>query len=432
MGIVLGFEIPMGRQRVFITGLGVISSIGNDVATVGESLRSLRHGMLPFKADSPSIPHDLKLVAPVRDFDVSSTDCEDWEIPAQYRLKREALRGLPPHGPFANAAMVQAVADAGLEEEDVSNLDTGMYTASGGSPMLMFRNATRMHQLGPMRCVPTGIVSAIAGTLSFNLVAIFKIRGNSCGFSSACASSGHALGYAWDDIALGRQKRMFVVAGEDLNDESALPFTGMRALSLESDPERASCPFDRKRNGFVSTGGGVALVLESEEEVARRGAKPYAELLGWGQASDGHNVAISHPEGRGLAEAMRRVLAAADLRPEEVDYVNAHATSTLIGDASEGRALSDVFGKQGHKPRVSSTKALTGHGLSLASALEAAIVSLCMREGFTPGSAHIRELDPVFEDLNILQETVNEGPKVALSNSSGFGGANVSLAFKAV
>lgn len=419
----------MGLNRVFVTGVGVVSSIGNDAATVVGNLRKLKHGLRSFSPQNRSIPTDVKLAGTVEGFDVSSSDFEDWVLPAPYRIRRDVMRSLPPHGPYVHACMAQAIEAAGLDEGDISNLETGIYTSSAGSTRLVHQNTTRLHQLGPMRCPPTGIVASISGTLSFNLVAQFKIRGNSCGFSSACASSGHAIGFAYDDIALGRQKRMFVAAGEDLNDESLLPFSGMRALSLEGDPIKASCPFDKNRNGFVSTGGGTVLVLESEEEVVRRGVTPYAELLGWGQASDGHNVAMSHPEGVGLVEAMRRGLRSASVDAGAVEYINAHATSTLVGDLSEGRALKEVFTKHGHAPGVSSTKALTGHGLSLASALEASIVALSMKDGFTPGSAHIRELDPEFEGIDIIRETLDEAPKIALSNSSGFGGANVSLVF---
>jgi 3-oxoacyl-[acyl-carrier-protein] synthase-1 len=326
--------------------------------------------------------------------------------------------------------MKQAIKDAFLSDSDVSNSDTGIYTASAGSTRMIYNNMKRMREVGPMRCSPIGIVSSISGTLSFNLVACFKIMGNSCGFSSACASSGHALGYAFDDIASGRQNRMFVAAGEDVNYESVVPFTGMRALSLESEPERASCPFDQKRNGFVSAGGGAVLVLESEDEVGRRGAKPYVELLGWGQASDGHNVAISHPEGVGLVRAIENAFRTAGVSASEIDYVNAHATSTLIGDASEGRALDAIFSSKGLSPRISSTKAITGHGLSLASALETVLVSIAIKEGFTPGSAHIENLDPKFEALNVIRRTETVAPNIALSNSSGFGGANVALILK--
>jgi 3-oxoacyl-[acyl-carrier-protein] synthase-1 len=277
-----------------------------------------------------------------------------------------------------------------------------------------------------------GIVASIVGTLNFNLVAAFRIEGASCGFSSACASSAHALGFAFDELAMGRQKRMFVVGGEDGNTDAILPFAAMRTLSLQSDPNLASRPFDVARDGFVGTGGATVLVLETEDEVQRRGAKPYVEVLGWGQASDGYNVAISHPEGHGSSAAMMRALRAAGVAPEEVDYVNAHATSTLIGDVSEARALRAVFKDPTAKPAISSTKALTGHGLSLAGAMESGFCALAVREGFTPGSAHIAELDPACEGLRILRETQPTAPKIVLKNSSGFGGANVALLFKNV
>lgn len=415
--------------RVFVTGLGFITSIGNDAATVTENLRSLRHGFVLFepfqKDDSP-----VKVAAPVRDFSVDSFDPEDWVIPERYAIKREILRGLAPHGVYAWCAMQQAIEDAKLTEADMSNVNTGLYAASGGSPRMLGYLLQRLNTLGVMRCSPLGIVASVAGTLNFNLVAHFKIKGSSCGFASACASSAHALGFAHDEIALGRQKRMFVVGAEDCNRESILPFAGMRALSLQRDPNVASRPFDAARDGFVGTGGAAVLVLESEDEVVRRGAKPYCELAGWGQASDGYNVAISHPEGLGLKEAMERALTATGLAPDAIDYINAHATSTPIGDISELKAIKAVFGSAGKRPAVSSTKALTGHGLSLAGAMEAAFCALAIRDGFTPGSANIAKLDPACEGVNILLTTQNTGPTVAMSNSSGFGGANVSLVLK--
>jgi 3-oxoacyl-[acyl-carrier-protein] synthase-1 len=225
---------------------------------------------------------------------------------------------------------------------------------------------------------------------------------------------------------------MFIVAGEDGNTDAILPFAGMRTLSLQTDPNLASRPFDTGRDGFVGTGGGTVLVLETEDEVARRGVTPYCEVLGWGQASDGYNVAISHPEGDGSAAAMTRALRAAQIEPAQVDYINAHATSTLIGDVSEAKALKAVFGTGSGRPAVSSTKALTGHGLSLAGAMESAFCALLMRDGFTPGSAHITQLDPACEGLRILRETEAVAPGVVMKNSSGFGGANVALVFRRV
>jgi len=415
--------------KVFVTGVGFISSIGNDYATVSSHLRELRHGVevyAPFQR--PEIP--VKVAAPVRGFNTDSTDCEDWTYPERYSIRREILRGMSPNSLYAYCAMLQAIADAKLTEADYSNENTGLYAASGGSPYLMGHMLNRMHTLGVMRCSPTGIVACIAGTVNFNLVAHFKIKGTSTGFASACASSAHALGFAFDDIFLGRQKRMFVVGAEDGNMDSILPFAGMRALSLQTDPNVASRPFDSARDGFVGTGGGAVLVLESEDEVNRRGVKPYCEVLGWGQSSDGYNVAISHPEGSGLQRAINLALRASQVDAEKIDYINAHATSTGIGDLSEAKAIRSVFGAKGLRPLVSSTKALTGHGLSLAGALEAAFCAVTLREKFIPGSANISQIDPGCADLNIPLKTLDQTAEIVMNNNSGFGGANVSVIFK--
>jgi 3-oxoacyl-[acyl-carrier-protein] synthase I len=416
--------------RVFITGLGFVTSIGNDAATVSRNLRELRHGFElypPFQ--TPDIP--CKVVGTIKDFSTDSPDPEDWTFPARYKIKRELLRSMAPNGLFAHCAALQAIEDAKLTEAEISNPGTGLYAASGGSPFLTHHHHQRLQKHGVMRCSPLGIVASIVGTLNFNLVAAFRILGASCGFSSACASSAHALGYAFDDISLGRQSRMFVVGAEDGNVDAILPFAGMRTLSLQSDPSLASRPFDAGRDGFVGTGGGTVLVLESEAEVIRRGVQPYAEVLGWGQASDGYNVAISHPEGSGSAASMTLALRASRVPPEEVDYVNAHATSTLIGDVSEARALRSVFRNSvPERPAVSSTKALTGHGLSLAGAMESAFSVLALREGFIPGNAHLENVDPECGGLNLPRTSENRAARIVLKNSSGFGGANVALVFK--
>jgi 3-oxoacyl-[acyl-carrier-protein] synthase-1 len=417
-------------HKVVVTGVGFISPIGNQQASVVESLRQLRHGLSLYpKFEQPNVP--VRVAGLVKDFDTDSTDPEDWTFPAAYKIKREVLRGFSPHVLYAYCALTQAIADARLAPEDVSNPDTGMFTASAGSPSMLHHNVARMISLGIARCPPLGVVSSVVGTLSFNLVAAFKILGSSCGFASACASSGHALGFAWEEVAAGRQKRMFVVGGEDGNFECLLPFAGMRALTPSLDPGTASRPFDRDRDGFVGAGGACVLVIETAEEAERRGAAVYCEMAGWGQASDGFNVAISHPEGAGLVNATRLALRRAGLQPGDVEYINAHATSTPIGDTSEIRALKTVFGGSGG-PAISSTKALTGHPLSLASIQEAGICALAIKHGFTPGSAHIQNLDPEAEGLNIPRTTLEKRPRVVLSNSSGFGGANVVLVFRGV
>ena len=418
-------------RKVYITGVGFITSIGNDAGTVSESLHEMRHGMvqyLPFQ--KPDIP--VKVAAPVKDFRTESTDPEDWIFPARYNIRRDILRGMAPHGVYAYCAMQQAVEDAKLTEADYSNPHTGLYAASGGSPFLLGFYLERMRKQGVMRCPPLGIVASISGTVNFNLVSHFRIKGASTGFSSACASSAHAMGFAYDEIALGRQKRMFIVGAEDGNVESILPFAGMRALSLQTDPSIASRPFDLARDGFVGTGGATVVVLESEAEVERRGAKVYCELAGWGQGSDGYNVAISHPEGAGLRLAIENALQSSEVAADSVDYVNAHATSTPIGDIAEVIALKAIFKNSPTRPAVSSTKALTGHGLSLAGAMEAGFCALAIKEGFMPGSAHITKIDPACAGLNIIRATLPHRPTVVLSNSSGFGGANVCLIFRAL
>ncbi len=417
--------------RVFITGLGFVTSIGNDVTTVTRNLRELRHGFElypPFQ--KPEIP--VKIIGTIKDFTTDSVDPEDWTFPSRYRVKRELLRSMAPNGLFAHCAMLQAIEDAKLTEADISNPLTGLYAASGGSPFLTHHHHERLTKFGVTRCSPLGIVASIVGTLNFNLVAAFKILGVSCGFSSACASSAHALGFGFDELALGRQKRMFIVGAEDGNTDAILPFAGMRTLSLQTDPALASRPFDAARDGFVGTGGGVVLVLETEDEVTRRGVTPYAEVLGWGQASDGHNVAISHPEGSGSAAAMSLALRSTGITPDQVDYVNAHATSTIIGDISEARALRSVFRDSLQNVAVSSTKALTGHGLSLAGAMESAFSALALRDGFIPGNAHLSQVDPECADLNLPRTSENRAPGIVIKNSSGFGGANVALVFKRV
>jgi 3-oxoacyl-[acyl-carrier-protein] synthase I len=326
---------------------------------------------------------------------------------------------------------MQALADAKLPPEQISSPLTGMYTASSGSSTNLYANLDRLKKFGPRRCPPQGIVASIAGTLNFNLVSFFKILGSSTGFVSACASSGHALGHAVDEIALGRQDRMVVVGAEDCNADTILPFAGLRALSPSNDPDTASRPFDRKRDGFVGTGGAVTMIVEDEKTACERGAKIYARIAGWGQGSDGYHTMMPHPEGAGLVRAMKNALSSAGLSPDRIDYLNAHATSTQAGDIAELKAIKTTFGLNAHVA-VSSTKALTGHALSLSSIMENAFTTLGLSEGWMPGSAHITELDPEAEGVNVIRQTAFGKFKTAMSNSSGFGGSNVSILFERV
>jgi 3-oxoacyl-(acyl-carrier-protein) synthase len=416
-------------RRVVISGVGFITSIGNDRAAVTESLRRQRHGIERFDF-MPGAELPVRVAGTIKDFDTRSDHFSEWRWPARYSFGRETLRSLPPHGLHALCALEQLIAESRLSAELLSSENTGLFTASAGSPFLQRRYLNAMHESKGERLAPMGVLSTIAGTLNFNLGAHFGVRGGVCGFTSACASTAHALGHATDEIALGRLQRVLVVGADDLTAESTYYFHGMRALSRNPDPNTASRPFDAARDGFVGTGGACALLLEEASAAQARGAPLLAEVLGWGQSADGHHMAITDPAGDGLARAMRRALADAELSPADVDYVNAHATSTPSGDRSELRALHAVFTAAGAKPAVSSTKALTGHGLSMAAAMETAFCALAMAEGFTPGQAHLNAPDPECGELRLPRENLSRAPEVVLKNSSGFGGSNVVLALR--
>jgi 3-oxoacyl-(acyl-carrier-protein) synthase len=367
----------------------------------------------------------MSIAGTVKEFVVESPSWRDWRYPARYQIPRETLRSLAPHGLYAMCATEQAIADAGLDRTALTDGATGLYCASAGSAFLLHHNLTQMHAARFERGNPMGVVMSIAGTLNFNLAAHYGIRGAVGGFVAACASSSHALGCALDDIRLGRQARMLVVGAEEMNAETVLPFAAMRALSTNADPATASRPFDQARDGFVAAGGAVCLILEESETARGRGAPVYAAQAGWGQAADGYNVAVSHPEGLGLVDAMRRALADAGVEPGDVDYVNAHATSTPAGDRSEALALRAVFSQAGVHPRISSTKGLTGHPLSMAGVMEAGFCALALRDGFVPGNANLVSPDEACADLDLPRAAVEVRPGVILNNSSGFGGSNV-------
>lgn len=416
---------PARHRRVVITGLGFITPIGLDAAGVEESLRLGRTGIS--RVDwFPNCP--VRVAGQVPGFETGSPNQNLWRWPAEYDVPRETLRGLSPHGLHALCAVQQAVRAAGLDADSWSDGRTGLFTASAGSPGWMRLHLEEIVASGGQRIHPLGVLRTIAGTLNFNLAAHFRIRGAVTGFTSACAASAHALGYALDEIRLGRHDRMLVVGAEEPVWETLLPFAGARALSRQEDPAIASRPFDRQRDGFVGSGGAVALVLEAAAVAEARGARPLAELAGWGQSADGQSPTLSDPTGSGLARAMGQALADAGVTIADVDYVNAHATSTVAGDRSEALALRTVFAAA--RPRISSTKGLTGHPLSASGALEAAISVLALDRGFIPGNHHLREPDGACEGLDLPRETVAAAPRVVLSNSSGFGGSNVCLVLR--
>ena len=415
-------------KRAVITGLGFITSIGNSRAEVLRSLQECRSGVELFEefADE-NIP--VKLAGTVKGFTFPTPRAEDWTYPAGYQLTRDQLRAMTPNSLYAFCAMQQAIAAAQLPPEQISNPRTGLLCASGGSMWMAYTNLNTMLTRGVSRLSPMSVVNSIPGSLYVNLGASFKVKGATMGCSSACSSSAHSLGMALDLIRMGRQDTVFVVGAEDCSKFNLLPFASVRALSTQTNPATTPCAFDIKRDGFVGTGGGCTLVVEELEHALRRGAPIIAEVLGWGQTADGYNIMIPEPSGDGLHRAMNLALEETQLRPDQIDYINAHATSTPAGDISECQAIRNTFAG-GKIPYVSSTKSLTGHGLSLAGAMESAFCCLAMQEGFTPVSANITELDPLCADIPIITKPMDFAPKIVMNNSSGFGGANVSVILK--
>lgn len=414
-------------RRVVVTGLGFITSIGNNRAEVLDSLLNHRTGIeIHPELDRPELP--VKLAGTIKGFSFPSENQDSWQFPDGISISRRELRSMSPHVVYAHVATHEAIADAAIPPEIISNPRTGLTSASSGSAMMLYRNVDKMLKKGVLRCHPFSLAASVAGTLNFNLVSIFKIRGASAGLISACSSSAHAFGYATDLIRQGRQDAMFVVGAEDGDLFSILPFAGVRALTRSTDPTRSPCAFDRKRDGFAGTGGATVLFLEDLEQARKRGARIYAEALGWGQSSDGYDVVAPEPNGEGLARAMRDALKDANVASSEIDYINAHATATLQGDAAETHAIKSLFGNR--IPLVSSTKSQTGHALSGAGALEAGICCLAISERFTPVSMNIRELDPMCEGMNVVTKPIDFAPGTVLSNSLAFGGANVALVLR--
>jgi len=417
----------MSRARVAITGLGFVTPIGNDRASVLSSLREGRHGLGPVQW-FPDCP--VRVAGLIRGFDTSNLNRLLWTWPDDYEISRTAVRSLPPHGLYALCALEQAVRESGLAADEVASPETGLFCASGGSPRYVHHHLRETEVSLGKRIHPWGVVGSVAGTLNFNLAAHYRIRGSVTGFVSACAASTHAIGYAADEIGLGRQRRMLVVGAEEPVWESLLGFAGMHALSRQSDPALASRPFDRNRDGFVGSGGAAALVLENAEDARDRGAPVYAEVAGWGQSADGYSVASPEPGGTGLEVAMRRALADAGREPADIGYVNVHATSTPAGDLAEAQAIARVFGTGENSPLVSSTKGLTGHTLSMSGVLETALCALALQNDFVPGNAGLVELDPALPAIRIARSRVDRPVGTVLKNSSGFGGSNVCLVLR--
>ncbi len=400
-------------RRVVVTGLGIVSSIGNTTEEVTDSLRHARSGI---RFDEEMAEHGFRSQV---------SGCPEIDIEAH--VDRRSLRFHGRGTAWNHIAMDRAIADAGLEARDISHPRTGIIMGSGGPSTKVIVEAadtTRQHG-SPKRIGPFAVPKAMSSTASATLATFFHIKGFNYSIASACSTSAHCIGDAADQIRLGRQDVMFAGGCEDLHWTQSNLFDAMGAMSSKHNetPETASRAYDAMRDGFVIAGGAGVLVLEELEHARARGVTIYAELTGYGATSDGHDMVA--PSGEGAVRCMRMALEGVEGRP---DYINPHATSTPVGDIKEVEALREVFGDA--CPPISATKSLTGHSLGAAGVQEAIYSLLMMRGGFMAKSAHITEIDPDFADMPILRERKDAELTTVMSNSFGFGGTNATLVFQ--
>ena len=400
-------------RRVVVTGMGIVSSIGNNTQEVLASLREARSGI---------VAADTYRERGFRCQVHGAPDLDPFEV-----LDRRTTRFMGEGAAWNWIALQQAAQDAGLEEAEISNPLTGMIMGSGGpSTRAIVEAADVTREKGPKRVGPFAVPKAMSSTASATLSTPFHIKGVSYSISSACATSSHCIGNAAEMIQWGKQDVMFAGGCEELDWTLSVLFDAMGAMSsrYNDTPATASRAYDANRDGFVIAGGAGVLVLEELEHAKARGARIYAELAGYGATSDGHDMVA--PSGEGAVRCMRQALEGVGL---PVDYINPHATSTPIGDIKEIEAIREVFGDK--CPPISATKSLTGHSLGAAGAQEAVYSLLMMQNGFLCESAHIEELDPDMADMPILrQRQDNVEVNCVLSNSFGFGGTNAALVFK--
>jgi 3-oxoacyl-[acyl-carrier-protein] synthase I len=399
-------------KRVVVTGMGIVSSIGNNSQEVLASLREGRSGIV--RADRYAELGFRCQVHGAPDIDVESM------------IDRRAMRFHGGGTAWNHVAMDQAVLDAGLEHSDISNERTGIIMGSGGpSTRTIVEAADATRTKGPRRVGPFAVPKAMSSTASATLATWFKIKGVNYSISSACATSNHCIGNAYELLQFGKQDIIFAGGCEDLDWTLSVLFDGMGALSshFNDRPEVASRAYDAERDGFVIAGGAGVLVLEELEHAKARGARIYGEIVGYGATSDGYDMV--QPSSEGAVRCMRLTLG--QIGDRKIDYINPHATSTQIGDLAEIKAIREVFGSD--CPPISATKSLTGHSLGATGVQEAIYCLLMMNNGFIAGSAHIDELDPQFADMPIVRERVDDADlHTVLSNSFGFGGTNATLA----
>ena len=402
-------------RRVVVTGLGIVSSIGNNAHEVLASLREAKSGVI-------AAPEYAELGFRCQ---VHAAPQIDWEA----LVDRRAARFLAPGTAYAHIAMEQAIADSGLSEGEISHERTGLIVGSGGpSTRVIIDAAAITKEKGPKRIGPFAVPKAMSSGPSAVLSTWFKIRGINYSISSACATSAHCIGAAAEQIQMGKQDVVFAGGCEELDWSLSNLFDAMGAMSsnFNDRPAVASRAYDKNRDGFVIAGGAGIVVLEEYEHAKARGAKIYGEVVGYAANSDGYDMVA--PSGEGAVRCMRLAMAEAGNR--SIDYLNPHGTSTPVGDSKEMGAVREVFGDKA--PMISSTKSLTGHSLGAAGAQEAIYSILMLNNDFAAESANIEELDPEFADLPILRQRADKPLETVMSNSFGFGGTNGTLIFSRV
>ncbi|MBL4621821.1 MAG: beta-ketoacyl-ACP synthase I [Immundisolibacteraceae bacterium] len=400
-------------RRVVITGLGIVSSIGIGAAEVTESLREGRSG-IEYSDDYEQQGLRSRVHGPIR-------------VNAAELIDRKLYRFMGDASAYAYLAMKEAIEDAGLNPEQVSNLRTGLIAGSGGASNNNIMTAVdTLREKGIRRVGPYMVTRTMGSTVSACLSTAFKIKGINYSITSACSTSAHCMGNAAEQIQMGKQDMMFAGGGEEVHWTLSVLFDGMGALSSKynDNPTAASRAFDQDRDGFVISGGGGMVVLEELEHAKARGAKIYGELVGYGATSDGYDMV--QPSGEGAILCMQQALATTD---GKIDYINAHGTSTPVGDVKELGAIRSVFGDK--IPPMSSTKSLTGHALGAAGVNEAIYSILMLKNDFIAASANVETLDEAAEGVPVVTERVdNAGLETIMSNSFGFGGTNACLVVK--
>jgi 3-oxoacyl-[acyl-carrier-protein] synthase-1 len=402
-------------RRVVVTGMGIVSSIGNSTQEVLASLREAKSG-----------------ISKAADYERLGFRCQVHGAPTldpEEAVDRRAMRFHGGGTAWNHVAMDQAIREAGLEDRDVSNERTGIIMGSGGpSTRTIVESADIARAKGPKRVGPFAVPKAMSSTASATLATWFKIKGVNYSISSACATSNHCIGNAYELIQHGRQDVIFAGGCEELDWTLSVLFDAMGAMSTKYNetPARASRAYDVNRDGFVIAGGAGVLVLEELQHAKARGARIYGEVVGYGATSDGYDMVA--PSGEGAVRCMRMALETVDT---PIDYINPHATSTPVGDLKEIEAIREVFGSDDKCPPVAATKSLTGHSLGATGVQEAIYSLLMMNNRFICESAHIEEIDPAVADMNIVRERIDDAKiDTVLSNSFGFGGTNATLVLR--